>query len=136
MLAIDVLLSSDPQFRKPTTQEKKDILKRLNLSANFTRAFDLIKLPQVPGAAILNISVGEIILIELKTTRKKLVNNPSGFFFGATENEFKLANLLRNQYYFCFLSLHPESTKYVMLTSEELSSKIRTKRVQYQINLF
>ena len=41
----------------------------------------------------INIDDIEVInFIELKSTQKKLLNNPSKFFFGATQNEFDLEN--------------------------------------------
>lgn len=133
--AIDFLLASEPRFRKPSALERKDILKRFGLPATFSRAFDLVLLPSVGMANIQSASLDQLVLVELKTTQKKLDNNPSGFFFGATENEFNLANKLGLQYRFCFVSLHPESMKYVLLTSKELEALIKTKRLQYQINL-
>jgi len=133
--AVEFLLSSDTRFRQPTKQERKEILTRLNLPMTFSRAFDLVLLPTQSNTGILDTPVEELILVELKTTQKKLMNNPEGFFFGATENEFKLADKLGKQFRFCFVSLHSESKCYVLLTSEELASRIRTKRLQYQINL-
>lgn len=133
--SVDFLLAIDDRFRKPTNEERKEILTRFGLPKTFSRAFDLVLLPTIGSIDILNTPINEIILIELKTTQKKLINNPDGFFFGATENEFNLADRLGDQYRFCFLSLHPESRSYVMLTLEELKSKIKTKRLQYQINL-
>ncbi len=133
--AVDFLLASDARFRQPSKEERKEILARFGLPATFSRAFDLVLLPLSNDIGILNIPVEQLILVELKTTQKKLVNNPDGFFFGATENEFRLADKLGKQYYFCFISLHPESKSYAMLTSEELKPRIKTKRLQYQINL-
>ena len=133
--AVDFLLASDNHFRKPSAKERKDILKRFGLPATFSRAFDLVLLPSAGNIDIESTSLDQLVLIELKTTQKRLDNNPSGFFFGATENEFKLADKLGEQYRFCFISLHPESMKYVLLTSKELEALIKTKRLQYQINL-
>ena len=133
--AVDFLLATDPRFRQPSKEERKEILKRFDLSTTFSRAFDLVLLPLPDSADIMSTPLEQIILIELKTTQKKLANNPDGFFFGATENEFNLADKLGEQYRFCFISLHPESKSYAMLTSEELKPKIKTRRLQYQINL-
>ena len=80
-------------------------------------------------------SINEITLIEIKSTKKKLENNPYGFFFGATENEFDIALKLGNKYKFCFVCLHPDTTNYVTLTTKELDKIIKNKRIQYQINL-
>lgn len=133
--AVDFLLASDARFRRPTKGERKEILKRFELPASFSRAFDLVLLPVAFDTDILSIPAKDLVLVELKTTRKKLVNNPNNFFFGATENEFNLADRLGTQYRFCFVSMHPESKGFVLLTSEELKTKIKTKRLQYQINL-
>jgi hypothetical protein len=133
--AVDFLLMSDSRFRKPSKKERKEVLNRFGLPMTFSRAFDLVLLPSQGSLGISSTPVGQLILIELKTTQKKLTNNPDGFFFGATENEFRLADKLGEQYCFCFISLHPESKSYVILTFKELESKIKTKRLQYQINL-
>lgn len=133
--AVDFLLVSNACFRRPSKEERKEILKRFELPPTFSRAFDLVLLPSRGCTDITSTPLEQIILIELKTTQKKLINNPDGFFFGATENEFNLADRLGEQYRFCFISLHPESKSYAMLTSEELKPKIKTRRLQYQINL-
>jgi hypothetical protein len=73
--------------------------------------------------------------VELKTTKKKLPNLPKGFFFGATQSEFEIAEKLGDKYKFCFVSLHEETKGYVLITLEKLNKIIRTKRIQFQINL-
>ncbi len=133
--AADFLLASDLRFRQPNKEERKEVLKRLDLPTTFSRAFDLVLLPSVDSIDIFSTPIEELILIELKTTQKKLINNPDGFFFGATENEFRLADKLAERYRFCFISLHPESKSYALLSLKELDIRIKTKRVQYQINL-
>ena len=75
------------------------------------------------------------MLIELKTTKKPIYHPPHGFFFGATENEFSLARKLGKKFKFCFVSLHPETLGYRLLTLEELEPYILKKRIQYQVNL-
>ncbi|MDQ5981551.1 MAG: hypothetical protein QG570_300 [Patescibacteria group bacterium] len=133
--AIDFLLATDNRFRRPNVFERKEILRNLNLPLTYTRAFDIVYLPNPEVTNILDVSVSEITLIELKTTQKKLINNPDGFFFGATENEFSLAQTLGIRYMFCFISLHAESAKYICLTLDELETRIKRKRIQYQINI-
>ena len=109
----------------------------LGIDRRFSRAFDLVL---IPGFTNLNEVIRlnkteEITLIELKTTKKKLENLPTGFFFGATESEFTLAKQLGDNYKFCFVSIHEETKKYVLLTLDELNKIIKTKRIQFQINL-
>ena len=67
--------------------------------------------------------------------KKKLLNNPSKFFFGATQNEFDLADKLKDKYKFCFVSLHEESQSASFLTKDEMFEIIQNKRIQFQINL-
>lgn len=135
--AIRFLIESDPSFIEPDKSSRKEILKYFGLSSKYMRAFDLI---QVDGHTnheeefILN-SQDKITLIEIKSTKKKLKNNPYGFFFGATENEFSIADQLGDNYKFCFVCLHPETKNYVTLTGNELENITRNKRVQYQINI-
>lgn len=133
--AVGFLLSQDARFRVPTKEERKRILQILNLPVTFSRAFDLVLFPAPYAGEINDITLADTKLVELKTTKKPLPNNPDGFFFGATENEFDLARRLGDRYRFCFVSLHEESKGYALLTLEELEGRIKTKRIQYQINL-
>ncbi|WDF64674.1 hypothetical protein [Flavobacterium sp. KACC 22763] len=135
--ALELLVKSDVNFIKPDKDSRKKILDLLDIDKKYSRAFDLVLIPGHTNLEkIIEIEdISNIILIELKTTKKKLVNLPYGFFFGATESEFALATQLGNQYKFCFISLHNESSNYVLLTLEELNKIIKTKRIQYQINL-
>lgn len=135
--AISFLLSTDINFINPDKESRKIIINLLNIDKKFARAFDLILIPGHTNLdQIITLqNVENIILIELKTTKKKLLNNPKGFFFGATESEFKLASQLGDNYKFCFVSLHHESKGYTLLTLDELNLIIKTKRIQFQINL-
>jgi hypothetical protein len=135
--ALSFLIWSDINFINPDKDSRKIILEMLGIDKKYSRAFDLIMIPGHTNLEqVIELKkVEDIILIELKTTKKKLINLPRGFFFGATESEFSLANQLGDSYKFCFVSLHSESSKFVLLTLEELNKIIKTKRIQYQINL-
>ena len=135
--AIQFLLDSDKNFINPDKESRKLIMELMGIEKRFARAFDLILIPghtNIEKVIELNQS-SEIILVELKTTKKKLENNPRGFFFGATENEFDLARKFEDKFRFCFVSLHKDSKSFKLLTLKELNSIIKTKRIQYQINL-
>jgi hypothetical protein len=127
----------DSNFILPDSTLKKSILRELGLPDKFYRTFDMIYSPGaiVEGNLVTISDITKVTLIELKTTKKKLPNSPSGFFFGATENEFNLATLLGDQYKFCFVCLHADCQSYKLLSVNELDKIIRTKRIQYQINL-
>ena len=109
----------------------------LELDSKFKRAFDLILIEgHYNQESLIDLHKNDrITLVELKTTKKFLPNNPKGFFFGATENEFAIAKKLGNKYKFCFVSLHEDSRSYSLLSLSELNSRIQNKRIQYQINL-
>ena len=135
--ALTFLLESDINFLNPTKESRKLILEMLKIDKKYVRAFDLII---IPGHTNLEEIIEfnkpeEITLVELKTTKKKHTNLPNGFFFGATESEFSIAKQLGDAYMFCFVSLHEESKGFVMLTLDQLNKIIKTKRIQYQINL-
>jgi hypothetical protein len=86
-------------------------------------------------AAFIETNLEDIILVELKTTKKYLPENPKGFFFGATENEFNFGQKLGDRFRFCFVSLNEKGSSFSLQTIEELEKLIKTKRIQYQINL-
>ena len=134
---IDFLLSDDARFLNPDTESRKVIMELLNLDPKFKRAFDLIMIDgHYNQESLIELHKSDrITLVELKTTKKYLPNNPKGFFFGATENEFEIANLLEDKYKFCFVSLHQDSKSYKLLNLSELETIIQNKRIQYQINL-
>jgi hypothetical protein len=134
--AIDYLLTSDCRYRTLDSASRKALLDRLHIESSFSRAFDLVRLPEDrrDSADSAVADVDELVLVELKTTRKRLPDLPRGFFFGATENEFELARQLGDRFRFCFVCLHPETPGSCLLTLAELEALIRTRRVQYQIN--
>ncbi len=135
--AIDYVMNEDKNLCNPSKESRIELLDVFNLPKSFSRAFDLIHTPQkAHGKNIINLdSKEDITFIELKTTKKALPNIPRGFFFGATENEFNLAEILGKQFLFCFVSLHPDTRSYSYKSLSELDSLIKTKRIQYQINL-
>ncbi|MBT8124766.1 MAG: hypothetical protein KJO81_08080 [Gammaproteobacteria bacterium] len=133
---LDFVLRQDKYLWNPSKESRKTLLNIFDLDKSFSRAFDLIKVPQLNnGSEKLQIlSKNDIKLIELKTTKKHLPNNPKGFFFGATENEFKLAEMLGKQYMFCFVSLHPDTKSLSYMHLEDMDQFIKSKRIQFQIN--
>jgi hypothetical protein len=119
--------------------ERKHILDIIGQPHKYVRAFDMIYIPRFEGTVVtqetIDAHIDEITLVELKVTRKYLPENPKGFFFGATQNEFDFGELLGDKFRFCFVSLHENGSSYVLLTIAELEAIIRNRRIQYQINL-
>ena len=133
------LLEKCPGFFEVNKTSKKELLMLLGLDKKYSKSFDLIYIPFLEKVKYDENSIegylDDIILVELKTTKKFLPQNPKGFFFGATENELNFAKELGDKFRFCFVSLHIDSLSYSLLTLNELEPIIRNKRVQFQINL-
>jgi hypothetical protein len=133
------LIETSQGFFQVDKTSKKTILTLLNMESKYSRAFDLIYIPNLDGVSIndnhIKTHIENLVLIELKTTKKFLPENPKGFFFGVTENELEFAKKLGNKFRFCFVSLHANSKSFVLLSLEELENIIRNKRIQFQINL-
>ena len=133
------LLNNYTGFFKIDLEIKKELLDLLNIEHRYLQSFDLIYLPDYKGKQVdspfLKTYLEDIIFVELKTTKKYLPQNPKGFFFGATENEFNFGKLLGDRFLFCFVTLNEKAPSFVLLTIDELDKKIRNKRIQYQINL-
>jgi len=136
---IQYLESLNQGFYFVDKDERKRILELLGQPKNFSRSFDMVQIPRLAGAELvldaIETHIGELTLIELKCTRAFLPHNPKGFFFGATQNEFDFGERLGDKFRFCFVSLNPESLSHATLTVPELEAIIRTRRIQYQINL-
>lgn len=136
---IDYLISNETGFFYVDSETRKLILGMLGLPMTFARAFDMIYIPRYAGKIVteevIQTHLDEILLVELKTTRKFLPENPKGFFFGATQNEFDFGERLGDKYRFCFVCLHPDSLSHAVLSVPDLEQIIRTRRIQYQINL-
>ena len=133
------LVSDNKGFFEVDKNSKKKILSLLQLDSKYSRAFDLIHIPNLDNVKFdqnsIEAHLDDIILVELKTTKKYLPQNPKGFFFGATENEFNFAEQLGDRFKFCFVSLHKNSVSFSMLSLSELQGIIKNKRIQFQINL-
>lgn len=136
---VNFLIENYTGFFKVDLKTKKDLLDKLNIEYRFLQAFDLIYVPEMVGkivdADFIQTYLEDIILVELKTTKKYLPENPKGFFFGATENEFNFGKILGSRFRFCFVSLNEKGSSYAFLTLDELEERIKTRRIQYQINL-
>ena len=123
------MLEEQTGFFKIDLSMKKALLDILELPYSFKQSFDMIYIPKLEGQKFkedyIETHLDEIQFIEIKTTKKFLPENPKGFFFGATENEFNFAKLVGERFRFCFISLHPESLSYSLLTMDELELKIK-----------
>lgn len=138
--ALNLLLSERPDFLTLDSKGRKAILAALGIEPRFSRAFDLAKIEgHLRGETQVEVvNPATITLFEIKSTKELLPDLPRGFFFGATKNEFDLAELLGERLVFCFVSLHPDqpaAKRIAYLSFTQLKSLIRTQRTQFQVNL-
>ncbi len=142
----DVLLK-DPRFQAPTTDTKKALLNALGLGDTKLygpQSFDAIMLPEagtIVEESTLSLHLEQITLVEMKTTKKPIKDaSLAGFFFGATQREYDLAAKLGDRFRFAFVVLNSANTYgkpfAVLLTLKELELRTRSKRIQYQVNLW
>ena len=136
---VNYLIENHTGFFKIDLATKKELLNLLKIEHRFLQAFDLIYIPEMVGKIVnsdfLQTYLEDIILVELKTTKKYLPQNPKGFFFGATENEFNFGAILGSRFRFCFVSLNEKGSSFALQTIQELEQRIKHKRIQFQINL-
>jgi hypothetical protein len=136
---VNFLIENYTGFFKIDLATKKELLDLLEIEHRYLQAFDLIYISDMVGkevnSSFLQTYLEDIILVELKTTKKYLPENPKGFFFGATENEFNFGKILGDRFRFCFVSLNEKGSSYSLQTLEELEARIKNRRIQYQINL-
>ncbi len=136
---VNFLIENHTGFFKIDLATKKELLDLLKVEHRFLQAFDLIYVPDMVGKEVnstfLQTFLEDIILVELKTTKKYLPENPKGFFFGATENEFNFGKILGDRFRFCFVSMNEKGSSYSLQTIGELEARIKNKRIQFQINL-
>lgn len=137
------VLLEDKRMQALDLPTKKRILELLMVSGAFKpQTFDAVMTREPsPPLTIDNIEqhIGDLTLIEMKTTRAPIRNTAlNSFFFGATDNEFQMAKALKDKYAFAFVVLNDDNDYghpfFVLLTLEQLQARTRTSRIQYQIN--
>lgn len=128
-------------FERPDSKARKRILELLDAGEFSYRAFDLVQTDvRIPDITLENVEefIDRVTLIEVKATKKAIEDeNLHGFFFGATDNEYRLAAHLGDRFKFAFVVLTPKGERkpfFVLLTMAEVDGRTRTKRVQYQVN--
>ena len=134
--AFELLEGRISRFYVPSLQERKQVLNWLGMSSKFVRSFDALQLEvekfeDVSGPA-------DFSLIEIKVTEKelpKLNENPTGFFFGMTDNEEMLLRIFEGKSSLCLVSVNPHSPGYFLLNWDELQRLDLNKRIQYQISI-
>ncbi|MDP9330014.1 MAG: DUF3883 domain-containing protein [Actinomycetota bacterium] len=137
------LLLTDPRFQAVDAPIKRRILELIGIEGAFgIQTFDAVMTgAQQNPITLQSIDdlIGDVTLIEMKTTRKPIKSATlHGFFFGATEREYAMAKALGDRYRFAFIVLN-ETNEYgrpfaVLLPLAEVERRTRAQRIQYQVN--
>jgi hypothetical protein len=134
---------TDPHFQQPPVAAKQEILRLLGLVGDFThRTFDLVKTASpAPPLTVDNVAdhLEGLLLVEVKSTAKRIEDvRLNSFFFGSTGTQFALAAACPDRYRTAFVVMNPDNAYgrpfFALLTPSELEARVRTKRVQYQVN--
>lgn len=138
------IVTSDPRFQWIPSRLRRVVLDHLGVPHTFSnRTFDVVMTDE-PVEPITDTTIGSILdeirLVEIKVTQARIHDEHlSGFFFGATANEFEMAALLGDRYLFALVVLGIENTFhddfFVLLTLDELEERIQSKRTQFQVTL-
>jgi hypothetical protein len=137
------LLLRDKRFQTVDLETKRRIVELIGVSESFgIQTFDAV-MTAAPVPPLNTTSIDDAFpslrLVEMKTTKKPIANESlNGFFFGATEREYKMASALGDKYVFAFVVLN-ETNDYgapfaVLLTLTEVEARTRSKRIQFQVN--
>jgi len=147
---IRYLLGAGGGYHKVSSDIKRRILDLLSIDqSNHTpRCFDLVRVRnhrgRTPRLTLQSVEPlvadGKLRLIEVKTTKAEIPDATlSGFFFGATQSEYKIAKRLGDSYAFAFVVLNKQNVFgtffHVELTLAEVTRRTLRKRIQYQVNL-
>jgi hypothetical protein len=137
------LLLRDPRFQLVDLVTKLRILELIGITGAFgTKTFDLV-MTTTPAPPITLENVDEyfptLTLVEMKTTKKAIVDQSlRGYFFGATEREYAMAEALGSRYCFAFVVLNQANTFgkpfAVLLTLADVQQRTKQRRLQYQVN--
>jgi hypothetical protein len=137
------LLLQDARFQAVDVATKLLIVDGLPVQGAWgTQTFDAVMTPE-PVPPITASSVASysesLVLVEMKSTMKPIKDsNLNGFFFGATEREYAMANALGPRYLFAFIVLSAVNIYRrpfaVLLSLEEVERRTRSKRTQFQVN--
>lgn len=142
-----LLADAKGRFQAPDTVTKKELLRHLGLgedTANYgAQSFDAVYSDEpLPPLTRENVAgyADRLHIVEMKTTRKPIPDSSlAGFFFGATDREYKLAQKLGDRFRFAFVVLNDSNALgrpfAVLLTHDELEARTQNKRVQFQVNL-
>ena len=117
---LEYLKRLDKDLISPSLEQKKVLLSLVNLPNIYSRSFDLVKLKVNSFEDVK--SSKDFLLVEVKVTKKYLVNFPKGFFFGMTQNEDNLLKQLEGIFIMCLVSVNEMQSSHLYLIIQSCMS--------------
>jgi hypothetical protein len=107
--AVAILIAKNVGFRNPTAKQRQNLLVAFAKRGKvvYGKAFDVVKTSasvDLDDLAEVEASLDEITVFEIKSSRKKLRPDFSGFFFALTGAEVLVAQSLRKQFKFVLVN--------------------------------
>ena len=122
---INLVRKDYPNLVVPTSEEKKVLLEKIGCTNKFLKSFDAIML-KVPTIGDIKTTL-DFTFVEFKTSGLELPQWPKGYWTGLTENERALATVFGDNFKFCFVNTHPNTSQYLFWTINELDANCRGK---------
>ena len=107
--ACAILVAKNEGFIVPTARQKANLLVAFAKKGKvvYGRAFDIVKCPasvNLDELPEVEKNLKDLVVMEIKSTRKKLKSDFSGFFFGLSGAEVLVAQSLKSQFKFAFVN--------------------------------
>ncbi len=126
--ACAILVAKEAGFIVPTARQKANLLVAFAKGGKvvYGRAFDIVKLStsvNLDNLADVEKNLKDLVVMEIKSTRKKLKSDFSGFFFGLSGAEVLVAQSLKKQFRFAFVNT--TTGEHIELTLAEMFAKAK-----------
>lgn len=126
--AAAILVAKNAGFIVPTAKQRQNLLVAFAKRGKvvYGRAFDIVKLfgrVDLDDLADVEAQLDAIIIFEIKSSKKKLAPDFSGYFFGLTGAEVLVAQSLRKQ--FRFVLVNTETGEHLEMDLSDIFSRAK-----------
>ena len=127
--AAAILVAKNVGFIVPTAKQRQNLLVAFAKKGKvvYGKAFDVVKLSSVVNLddlAGVESQLEEITVFEIKSSRKKLPADFSGYFFALTAAEVLVAQSLKKQ--FKFVLVNTETREYLEMSLSEIFARAKS----------
>jgi hypothetical protein len=126
--ACEILVAMNNGFVVPTSRQKANLLVAFARKGKvvYGRAFDIVKTPRgmnLDDLSDVEKNLSDLVVFEVKSTKKRLKSDFSSFFFGLSGAEVLVAQSLKDQFRFAFVNT--ATGDHMELTLAEMFSKAK-----------